>query len=125
MNRKDFIKKLASSMLFTVPAVIMLSCSDSNSISGPPITGNGSTKNCLKNGTQSIINSNHGHALTVSKADVDNGKTKQYSIAGAADHDHDVKLSTDNFDALKNNQQIEVTSTSEDGHTHVIVVSCI
>ena len=123
MDRKDFIKKMAGSLILAVPIVSVLSCSDSDGDSLPP-TGSNPEKDCLKNGTKSAINSNHGHTLIVSKVDVDSGMAKEYSITGSADHGHTITISEDNFDRLKNNQQIQMNSTSGSGHSHSIVVSC-
>lgn len=122
MDRKEFIKKVAVSMLLAVPVVSVLGCSDSGD-DDPPTTGS-QEKDCLKNGTQSAIGSNHGHTLQVSKDDVESGIEKQYAIAGSSGHDHNVTISSDNFSKLKSNQQIQVNSSNNSGHSHTITVSC-
>ncbi len=124
MDRKDFIKKMAGTMLFAVPAITVLGCSDSDNGSIPPQGGPPQSADCLKNGTKNAINGNHGHEFKVSKEDVKAGTTKDYSITGTASHSHTITVSSDNFDNLKRNQQIEMTSTNGNGHTHVIIVSC-
>jgi hypothetical protein len=122
MDRKDFIKKMAGSVLFAIPVISVLGCSDSSSSSSPP---NGNPENdCLKNGTNSVINSNHGHTIVVSKADVDSGMSKEYDIAGSSGHDHRVTISASSFDKLKSNQSIQVISSNNDGHMHSINISC-
>lgn len=122
MDRKTFIKKMAGTLLISVPAYSMLGCSSSDDSSPSPPNNN--NKDCLANGTQSSIGANHGHTLQVSKADVQSGSQKQYSIQGSSGHDHMVTVTAANFDSLKNNQQVQVTSTSGDGHTHSVTISC-
>jgi len=124
MDRKDFIKKVAGTMLLAVPVISVLGCSDSDNGSIPPQGGSPQNADCLKNGTKSAINGNHGHTLTVSKVDVENGVSKEYSIKGTSSHTHMITVSADNFDRLKNNQQISMNSTSGGGHTHSVTVSC-
>jgi hypothetical protein len=123
MDRKTFIKKTASAILVAVPVYALLSCSTSSddSTSNPP---NGGNADCLANGTNSSISSNHGHSLTVSSADVNAGAEKTYNITGSSGHSHSVTVSVANFTTLQSNQQISVNSTSGDGHTHNVTISC-
>ena len=83
-----------------------------------------SPTDCLANGTNANISSNHSHSLTVSMTDVQNAVDKTYAIQGSATHNHDVTISAANFTSLKNNTSIQVSSTSGDGHSHNITVSC-
>ena len=122
MDRKEFLLKIAGSMLLVIPAVSLIGCGDSDD-DDPPTNG-GQEKDCLKNGTQNTIGSNHGHSLQVSKDDVESGIEKQYAIGGSSGHDHNVIISSDNFSKLKSNQQIQVSSTNNSGHSHPITVSC-
>jgi len=122
MDRKTFIKKTVGALLITLPAYSVLSCSSSSDDSNN--TGGG-TANCLQNGARaSSISGNHGHSLTVSKADVAAGAEKTYSITGSSGHSHSVTVSVANFNTLKSNQQVSVTSTSGDSHTHSVTISC-
>lgn len=118
MNRKSFLKKVSAAVLAGIPLLSLWNCSDSTE------DDNGSdAKNCLENGTSVSIGTNHGHSLTVSKEDVDAGVEKSYSIAGAADHSHNVTVTADNFATLQNNSSVTVQSTSS-GHTHSVTISC-
>lgn len=124
MNRKTFIKKTAGALLIALPAYSILSCSSSSDDSGSNNTGGG-TANCLQNGARaSSISGNHGHSLTVSKADVSAGAEKTYSISGSSGHSHSVTVSAANFNTLKSNQPVNVTSTSGNSHTHSVTISC-
>lgn len=123
MNRKTFIKKTAGALLLAAPVYALISCSSSDDSSpNPPPTGG--NPDCLANGTNSSIGSNHGHSLTVSSADVNAGAEKTYNISGSSGHSHSVTVSAANFDTLKNNQQISITSTNDDSHTHNVTISC-
>ncbi len=123
MDRKTFIKKTAGTLLIALPAYSILSCSSSSDDVDP--NDNSGTANCLQNGARaSAISANHGHTLTVSKADVDAGTEKTYNIAGSSNHSHSVTVSTDDFNVLKNNQSVSVISTSGNSHTHSVTISC-
>ncbi len=124
MNRKTFIQKSFGAMLIAIPAYSLLGCSSSDDGGGNEIPDPDTNANCLANGTAVSIGSNHGHSLTVSKADVQSGAAKLYSIQGTSGHDHSVSLTTANFISLKNNSTISVTSTNAGGHTHSVQVSC-
>ena len=124
MNRKTFIKKTVGGLLLAIPTYALLNCSSSSDDSGsnnPPTGGN---PDCLANGTNSSISGNHGHNITVSTADVNAGAEKTYNIMASANHSHSVTVSVANFNTLKNNQQISVSSTTGNSHTHSVTVSC-
>ena len=62
--------------------------------------------------------------MTVSKEDVINGVEKNYNILGSSDHDHTVVVTAAAFATLLGNQQVELSSTSDDGHAHAIMITC-
>jgi len=123
MNRKTFIRKTVGAMLVAIPAYSLLGCSSSddgtNGNPDPDPQGN-----CAANGTNSSIGGNHGHTLSVSQSDVQAGTQKTYSIEGTAGHDHTVTLTVANFSSLQGDNSINVNSTTDDGHTHSVTVSC-
>ncbi len=123
MDRKTFIQKTAGAMLVAIPAYSLLGCSSSDDGGGETPTPNGNA-DCAANGTAVSIGSNHGHTLTVSKADVTAGTEKTYTIQGSSPHDHSVTLSSANFTSLQSNSSISVTSSNGDSHTHSVQVSC-
>lgn len=125
MDRKTFIKKTSAGILIGIPAVSLLSCSgsDDGSSPNPDQTPQG---NCAQNGTVSSIGANHGHNLTVSKEDVNAGTQKTYTLSQATtdQHIHEVTISQSEFNTLKSNGRISVSSTNQAGHTHAVTVSC-
>lgn len=118
MDRKLFLKKIATSLFLGIPLISMWSCSDSDVIPIP-----GPDPNCLANGTSSNIGGNHGHTLSVSATDVTSGIEKIYDIQGSSAHSHQVTVTAAHFVTLASNQSVVITSTSA-GHTHSVTISC-
>jgi hypothetical protein len=81
--------------------------------------------NCLANGTSATIGTNHGHALTVTKADVAAGVDKTYDIQGTAAHTHSVAITAAMFAELAANMSAGATSTVTLAHDHAITVACV
>lgn len=129
MKRKTFIKKTAGALLLAIPAYSLVNCSSSDGYGGNNNQNNGGNNNtigdCLQNGaTASNITNNHGHSLIVSKADIEAGTEKTYSIQGAADHDHMITITAADFSTLKSNMQIGENSTTVQSHSHTVTISC-
>jgi hypothetical protein len=78
---------------------------------------------CQSSNATVVIESNHGHQLVVSSADVAAGVAKTYGIQGSATHNHEVTLSSVHFTKLKAHESITVESTPTD-HTHPVIVRC-
>lgn len=125
MDRKTFLKKTAGALLISIPAYGVISCSTSDDGNNNPNPPNNNTGNCLQNGaTASSISGNHGHSLIVSKADVEAGVEKTYSIQGSANHPHQITVTAAQFNTLKSNNQIFLNSTVNSDHTHTVTISC-
>lgn len=86
--------------------------------------GNGGTPSSSCGAT---IATNHGHALTITVADLESTVDKVYDMAGAADHAHSVTITRAQLAALKAGTSVSITSSAaaSDGHTHTISASCI
>lgn len=125
MNRKTFIEKSVGAMMVALPAYALIGCSSSDNGEAPnPSPNPSSGDNCIANGTNTAISANHEHNLTVSVADVKAGNEKSYSIQGSSGHNHLVTISASQFTSLQDNNAIVINSTSGDGHTHSVTVSC-
>jgi len=124
MKRKTFIQRSLGGLLLTLPVYSLSSCSSPDTNEGNPDPSPDPQGNCLDNGTHSTIAANHGHFLSVPKADVMLGTEKSYSIKGTSPHNHNVTLTANDFGSLQSNHSITITSTSGDGHTHRVTVSC-
>lgn len=74
--------------------------------------------------TGAAISGNHGHSVTIDKADLESTTPKTYSIQGSASHDHSITLSPANLAALKAGQSVTVTSSNNFQHDHSVMVTC-
>jgi hypothetical protein len=90
--------------------------------SGP--SSDGSAGNCLANGATPTIGTNHGHTMSLPKADIAAGVTKTYDIQGTSAHPHSVTVTAADFAKLQNNQSVTLTSTRDDNHTHSVTLVC-
>lgn len=124
MDRKSFLLKVSATLLAGIPLMSLWNCSDNSEDEMNMDMDGDTSKSCIDNGTSVSIGSNHGHSLTVSKADVDAGTAKTYDITGSSGHSHSVTVSSSNFASLKDNSSVNVDSTSGNGHTHSITVTC-
>jgi hypothetical protein len=66
---------------------------------------------------------NHGHALTVSFADVTAGAEKTYNLTGGG-HPHTVTLSADEMKSLLAGKVVRTKTTTDRGHAHRVVARC-
>ncbi len=131
MDRKAFIRTASAGALLTLPVLNLIGCSSSDdgassNSNNDPTPNPNPTANCLQNGTNNIISANHGHSLNVSKEDVSAAVEKTYTLSAAStdNHIHEVTITPAQFNTLKGNNQISVTSTSDVGHTHNVTVRC-
>ncbi len=70
------------------------------------------------------IGTNHGHALTVPPADVAEGTARTYDIRGRSGHPHSLVVSSADFALLARGETATITSSNDDGHTHVVRLVC-
>jgi hypothetical protein len=118
LTRKEFLSSLVG---VAAGAAVLVACSDSGgSAADAAMVGN-----CAANGVaMPVIGGNHGHVLTVAKADITAGTAKTYDIRGAADHTHSVTISAPNFATLTNNTVVTTSSTTDSSHNHTITIMC-
>jgi hypothetical protein len=130
IRRKDFCVSLAGSTV----AIWLQGCgggSDYGGGSPPPATGS----SCGASGSD--ISANHGHALTIAKADLDSMVDKVYALSASVDgHIHNVTFSVAQLAVLKGGSSVTVTSSTTAAaaayggtHSHsvtatVLVASC-
>jgi hypothetical protein len=130
IDRKEFLK--SALVLAGVGAgVASLATCGGDSGKGGGTGGNGGGTGgtsggnaCDTNEPMEVIASNHGHALTVTAADVAAGANKTYSIQGTSGHDHSITVTAAMFTMLKAGTPIMTVSTSGGGHTHSVSVAC-
>ena len=121
LTRKEFLSSIAGVVTGAAGAALLVGCGDggSGADAGAP--------NCLMNGTSADIAGNHGHVLSLSKADVMAGTAKTYDISGGAGHSHSVTISISQFTSLQGNTMATTVSSASatDGHTHSITITCV
>lgn len=120
MSRKQFLRTLAKVGAGALGASLLIACgSDDDDMEPGPA-------NCLTNGSNVTIGSNHGHAMTVTMADVSAGVEKTYNITGSSAHAHSVTISAAQFAMLaaSGSASVSAVSTTGDSHTHNITVTC-
>jgi len=79
---------------------------------------------CVTKGTAVVIGANHGHSLTVPKADVAAGAQKTYDIQGSGSHPHTVVVTAADFTQLQAGTQVKKQSSSDASHTHDVTITC-
>ena len=67
------------------------------------------------------ISANHGHEITLRSAQISAGAAlMSVDIRGSATHPHSIDLTAAQVVAIGQNQQVSVTSTNNDAHTHTV-----
>lgn len=118
LTRKEFISTVITAAAGAAGAALLVACSSGDD------DDDGGSANCVQNGTAVEIASNHGHSLTVPKADVMAGAAMTYNIQGTATHPHTVTISTGAFAMLAANQTAMTVSSTDAGHSHSITITC-
>lgn len=72
----------------------------------------------------STIATNHGHSVTVTKAEAMAGAAKTYDIQGGSDHAHSLAISAAQFATLAAGDPVTIMSSTEAGHAHAVTVTC-
>src|SRR4051812_38458205 len=118
MTRKEFLRSLVGVGVGAASVAALVGCGGDDGgtpIDAPPPT-------CDTN--SAVIQANHGHVMTVSKADIDAAAAKTYDIMGSALHTHSVMLTAAHFAMLKTGATVSVTSSSDGTHMHTVTVMC-
>ena len=70
------------------------------------------------------FSANHGHALSLSAADLDSTVARTFSVQGSAPHSHQVTLSPAQLAALKAGLSVVVATSVDATHSHDVSGSC-
>lgn len=120
MTRKEFCATLVGSTV----TLWLQGCGAGGDYSGSPAAAG---SNCGASG--SAISGNHGHVLTIPKADLDSIVDKQYTLAGS-DHTHNVTFTVAQLGQLKAGASVSVASSSNasvtyGAHAHATVTASV
>ena len=114
INRRNFFQ-LASLSAGAVVAFSML----------PSALGADHVLACPATKITSVISKNHGHELLISLEELKASGAKSYSIKGASGHFHTVDISDDVLLALFLKSAVEIETTVDAGHSHVMRLEII
>jgi hypothetical protein len=111
LTRREFTRESLLAMLAGV-TITITGCDD-----GPtaPTPGGGSSTDV--NGT---VSANHGHVATVTAAQITAAGQASLNIMGTATHPHTVALTASQVQQIGSRQQVSVTSTTDEGHSHTV-----
>lgn len=123
-NGKSFLKNTIKTVFITLLTTYLIGCSSSDNESVDPGFKETTQSKCLEKGALGLIDSNHGHELTIPKEDVAEAKRKTYSIQGAADHNHTLTVNSEDFTSMKNNSGADIYSSTENDHRHSVIIRC-
>ena len=89
----------------------------------------GMVSGCTGSGTPnftvtSSVDNNHSHNAVISGADVDNPPAQKTITSDGANHTHTITLTKQNYEAIKQGQEVTVTSSSNGAtpHTHTFTI---
>lgn len=108
MDRRDFLRNAGLVTTWLGISVFLQACSD-DSNPGTPSGGD----------VSGTISANHGHAVTITGAQVRAGNAVDLTLTGGA-HTHVVSLTAPQVTSIGAGTQVSVTSTSTSAHTHLV-----
>ncbi len=67
-----------------------------------------------------VVSNNHGHVAVVTGAQLTAGGAVQLNIQGTASHPHTVEITAADITAIKANQQVAKSSSTDNSHNHTV-----
>lgn len=111
VTRREFTLESALALLAGVTITIS-GCGDDDS---PAPTAPGPTTD-----KPASISTNHGHAATITGAQISAGGALSLNITGMATHPHTVAVSAGELGAIGAGQRVNIQSTIDNGHSHTV-----
>ena len=123
LSRRQFTRESVLALLSGVVITVTGCGSDSSSPTAPTTGGGGNGGGGGGGGGNSTdvngtVSANHGHVATVTEAHVNAGADVTIDITGNADHPHSVDLTAAQLTQIGDGEQVQVTSTAGQAHTH-------
>ena len=109
LTRREFTLESALAILGAA-TITITGCGDGDD-NGPGPSGQGETGR---------ISVNHGHAITITAAQITAGGALSLDIRGSATHPHTISLTAAQVASIGQNQQVSVVSTTEEVHSHTV-----
>ena len=105
-----------------VAGVLTAACGDDGEEN--PAGGGGTGGGASGGACGATIATNHGHKLTVTKAEAMAGVAKTYDIQGTSMHNHTVELTAEDFADLLDGTVLSVMSSTDASHAHEVTIEC-
>jgi hypothetical protein len=120
LDRREFTLAAAMAALSGV-AITISACGGGSSptASTPPPTPTPAPPAATSDKT-AVIGSNHGHAGTITAAQLTAGGVLSLNIQGTASHPHTVDLTAADISSVAASQRVSKESSSDDGHSHSV-----
>lgn len=112
LDRREFTLAAAMAVLSGVAITVAGCGSDSSPSPAAPSSSGGD-----KTGS---ISSNHGHAATVTSAQITAAGGITLAIQGTSSHPHTVTLAASEVSAIAGNQRVSKESSNDSGHSHTV-----
>ena len=120
LSRRRFTRESVMALLSGVVITITGCGSDSSSPTAPSTGGGGGgdAGGGDAGGVDGLVSANPGHIATVTDAQINTGNDVSLGIMGNADHSHTVNLTDAELTQIGNGEQVVVTTTTTQAHTH-------
>ena len=119
LGRREFTLAAAMAVLSGV-AITVSGCGGGSSYSASPAAPTSSTPAASGSDKTGAISSNHGHAATVTSAQITAAGGLTLAIQGTASHPHTVTLAGSEIAAIAASQRVSKESSSDNGHSHTV-----
>ena len=120
LDRREFTLAAAMAALSGV-AITISACGGGSSptASTPPPSPTPAPPAATSDKT-AVIGSNHGHAGTITAAQLTAGGVLSLNIQGTASHPHTVDLTAADISSVAASQRVSKESSSDNGHSHSV-----
>jgi len=113
MDRREFLAKAGLVATWAGVAVTITDCGGDDYGSNPGPGNNGSVSGA--------ISANHGHAVSITEAQIDAGQGVTLTLDGPSDdHTHTLTLSAQEVMDIGAGTRVQHTSSNTSGHTHLV-----
>jgi hypothetical protein len=120
LDRREFTLAAAMAALSGVAITISACGGGSSSPTSPSTPPPTPAPPVATSDKTAVIGSNHGHAGTITAAQLTAGGTLSLNIQGTATHPHTVELTAADLTAVAANSRVSKESSTDNGHSHSV-----
>ncbi len=110
-TRREFIGKLSKGSIAGL-ILMFFGCGDKSTSPDNSNEGTG--------GAQGVVGNNHGHSVSISQTQLDNGAAVTLTLSQGNGHTHAVSLTIDQVERVKNGETVGLTSSTTSAHSHSV-----